>query len=118
LQPKYFQGKSMPKNLWIAKRKRQYTHIEDSLIKRGKNEPVTEEIATRTVSKERAQHGESTMASASSIKDLSAGRRGGLRSHLEPGGRTLLQLQNEARQRGLNERSRMDKAQLQLALHR
>lgn len=108
----------MLKNPWSAKRKRQYTHIKDSLIKRGKNEPVAEEIAARIVNKERAQHGESTVASASSINDMSAGRRGGLRSHLGPGGRTLLQLRNEARQRGLKGRSKMDKAQLELALHR
>lgn len=65
-----------------------------------------------------AQHGESTVASASSIYDMSAGRRGGLRSHPGPGGRTLLQLRNEARQRGLKGRSKMDKAQLETALQR
>ena len=108
----------MPKNPWSAKRKRQYTHIKDSLIERGKDEPVAEEIAARIVNKERAQHGESTVASASSTNDLSAGRRGGLRSHLRPGGRTLLQLRNEARQRGLKGRSKMDKTQLELALQR
>jgi len=62
---------------------------------------LAEEIATRTVNKERAQHGESTEASASSINDMSASRRGGRHSHQGPGGRTLLQLRNEARQRGL-----------------
>ena len=108
----------MPKSPWSAKRKRQYTHIKDNLIERGKDEAVAEEIAARTVNKERAQHAESTVASASSINDMSAGRRGGLRSHLGPGGRTLLQLRNEARQRGLKGRSKMDKAQLELALQR
>lgn len=108
----------MPKNPWSTKRIRQYTHIKDSLLERGKDEPVAEEIAARVVNKERAQHGESTVASASSINDMSAGRRGGLRSHLGPGGRTLLQLRNEARQRGLKGRSKMDKAQLELALRR
>ena len=108
----------MPKNPWSAKRKRQYTHIKDSLIERGKDEPVAEEIAARVVNKGRAQHGESTVASPSSINDISAERRGGLRSHLGPGGRTLLQLRNEARQRGLKGRSKMDKGQLELALHR
>jgi len=108
----------MPKNPWSAKRKRQYTHIKDSLLERGKDEAVAEEIAARTVNKERAQHAESTVASASSINDMPAGRRGGLRSHLGPGGRTLLQLRNEARQRGLKGRSKMDKAQLELALQR
>lgn len=106
----------MPKNPWSAKRQRQYTHIKDSLLAHGRSEPLAEEIAARTVNKERAQHGESTEASASSIKDISASRRGGLRSHKGPGGRTLLQLRNEARQRGLVGRSKMNKAQLEAAL--
>jgi len=106
----------MPKNPWSAKRQRQYSHIKDSLLERGRDEPVAEEIAARIVNKERAQHGESTLASASSIHDMSAGRRGGLRSHQGPGGRTLLQLRNEARQRGLKGRSKMNKAQLEAAL--
>lgn len=106
----------MPKNPWSAKRQRHYTHIKDSLLAHGRSEPLAEEIAARTVNKERAQHGESTEASASSIKDMSSSRRGGLRSHKGPGGRTLLQLRNEARQRGLAERSKMNKAQLEAAL--
>ncbi|MBK1683052.1 plasmid stabilization protein [Rhodoferax fermentans] len=106
----------MPKNPWSAKRQRQYTHIKDSLLAHGRSEPLAEEIAARTVNKERAQHGESTEASASSIKDMSSNRRGGLRSHKGPGGRTLLQLRNEARQRGLAGRSKMNKTQLEAAL--
>jgi len=106
----------MPKNPWSAKRQRQYSHIKDSLLSHGRSEPLAEEIAARTVNKERAQHGESTQASASSIHDMSASRRGGLHSHQGPGGRTLLQLRNEARQRGLKGRSKMNKAQLEAAL--
>jgi hypothetical protein len=106
----------MPKNPWSAKRQRQYSHIKDSLLAHGRSEPLAEEIAARTVNKERAQHGESTLASASSIHDMSASRRGGLHSHRGPGGRTLLQLRNEARQRGLKGRSKMNKAQLEAAL--
>lgn len=106
----------MPQKAWSAKRERQYAHIKDSLLERGKPEPMAEEIAARVVNKERAQHGESVQASPSSISDISAGRRGGLRSHKGPGGRTLLQLRNEARQRGLKGRSAMNKAQLQAAL--
>lgn len=106
----------MPKNPWSAKRQRQYSHIKESLLKRGRDEPVAEEIAARVVNKERAQHGESTQASASSIHDMSAGRRGGLRSHKGPGGRTLAQLRNEASQRGLKGRSKMNKAQLEAVL--
>ena len=108
----------MPKNAWSAKRERQYAHIKDSLLEGGKPESVAQEIAARVVNKERAQHGESVSASASSINDISAGRRGGLRSHQGPGGRTVLQLRNEARQRGLKGRSAMNKAQLEAALAR
>ena len=108
----------MPQKAWSAKRERQYAHIKDSLLEGGKPEPVAQEIAARIVNKERAQHGESVTASASSINDMSAGRRGGLRSHQGPGGRTLLQLRNEAGQRGLKGRSKMNKAQLEAALAR
>lgn len=106
----------MPQKTWSAKRKRQYGHIKDSLLDRGRPEPVAQEIAARVVNKERAQHGESVEASTSSLDDMSSGRRGGLRSHKGPGGRTLLQLRNEARQRGLKGRSAMNKAQLEAAL--
>ncbi len=108
----------MPQKAWSAKRERQYAHIKDSLLEGGKPESVAQEIAARVVNKERAQHGESVSASASSINDISAGRRGGLRSHQGPGGRTVLQLRNEARQRGLAGRSAMNKAQLEAALAR
>lgn len=106
----------MPQKAWSSKRERQYGHIKDSLIERGRTEPLAEEIAARIVNKERAQHGESVQASPSSINDMSPGRRGGLRSHEGPGGRTVLQLRNEARQRGLKGRSAMNKAQLEAAL--
>lgn len=108
----------MPTKAWSAKRKRQYAHIKDSLLERGKPEPLAEEIAARVVNKERAQHGESMEASASSLNDMPASRRGGLRSHTGAGGRTLLQLRNEAHQRGIRGRSRMNKAQLEQALQR
>jgi hypothetical protein len=108
----------MPQKSWSAKRERQYAHIKDSLTERGKPESLAEEIAARVVNKERAQHGEPVQASPSSINDMSAGRRGGLRSHQGAGGRTLLQLRNEARQRGVKGRSTMNKAQLEQALQR
>lgn len=106
----------MPSSQWSAKRKRQYEHIKDSVLARGETEELAEEIAARTVNKERAQNGESITASASSINDISAGRRGGLRSHSGPGGRTVMQLRNEAKQRGIAGRSRMNKVQLEQAL--
>lgn len=108
----------MPKSVWSAKRERQYGHIKESLLERGEEPKVAEEIAARTVNKERAQHGEAAEVSASSINDISASRRGGLRSHSGPGGRTLAQLRNEASQRGVPGRSRMNKAQLEEALKR
>lgn len=108
----------MPKGAWSAKRERQYTHIKSSLVEQGKPVSKAEEIAARVVNKERAQHGEAATASASSVNDISSGRRGGLRSHRGAGGRTLQQLRNEARQRGLNGRSAMNKAQLEEALKR
>jgi hypothetical protein len=106
----------MPQKAWSAKRERQYVHIKEGLLEQGKPLPLAEEIAARVVNKERARHGESVQASPSSLKDISSGRRGGLRSHQGPGGRTLLQLRNEARQRGLQGRSAMNKAQLEAAL--
>lgn len=108
----------MPQKTWSAKRERQYAHIKHGLIQSGKPEPLAEEIAARTVNKERAQHGESVQASPSSVHDMPAGRRGGRRSHQGAGGRTLQQLRNEARERGVAGRSRMNKAQLEAALRR
>ena len=108
----------MPKKAWSPKRERQYEHIKEGLLERGKDEDLAEEIAARTVNKERAQHGEAKEASASSINDISAGRRGGLRSHTGEGGRTYDQLYNEAREHGIKGRSTMTKAQLENALKR
>ena len=108
----------MPQQAWSAKRERQYARIKDSLLVRGKPETLAEEIAGRVVNKERAQHGESVQASPSSINGMSAARRGGLRSHDGAVGRTLLQLRNEAHQRGLKGRSSMNKARLEAALTR
>jgi hypothetical protein len=106
----------MPSKVWSAKRERQYLHVKESLLKRGKKEAKAEEIAARVVNKERARQGESVKASASSVNDISSGRRGGLRSHRGEGGRTVQQLRNEARERGIKGRSTMNKAQLEQAL--
>jgi hypothetical protein len=106
----------MPQKAWSDKRERQYEHIKNGLLKSGKTEPLAEEIAARVVNKERTQHGESLTASPSSLNDMSASRRGGLRSHQGAGGRTVLQLRNEARQRGVKGRSVMNKAQLEAIL--
>ena len=108
----------MPRDTWSPKRERQYEHIKEGLLERGNDEEKAEEIAARTVNKERAQHGETKEASRTSIEDLSPGRRGGLRSHRGSGGRTYDQLRNEAKQRGIRGRSKMTKAQLESVLSR
>jgi hypothetical protein len=102
-----------------TKRARQYEHIKDSVKDRGGSEDRAEEIAARTVNKERARAGESKEASRSSVKDISSGRRGGLRSGTSrPRGRTKEQLYNEAKRMGIQGRSKMNKAQLQRAVDR
>jgi hypothetical protein len=103
---------------WSTKRERQYEHIKEGLLERGDSEPLAEEIAARTVNKERARSGESREASRSSITDISSSRRGGLRSHRGAGGRTKEQLYDEARRRGIRGRSQMTKSQLERALAR
>lgn len=108
----------MPQQAWSDKRDRQYKHIKEGLLDRGQKEDRAEEIAARTVNKERARAGESKTASRTSTEDISSGRRGGLRSHKGSGGRTYDQLYNEARQRGIEGRSRMNKRQLERALSR
>ncbi len=108
----------MPQEAWSAKRERQYEHIKDSARERGEPEDVAEEIAARTVNKERARHGEAKQSSRTSTNDLSSGRRGGLRSHRGAGGRTRDQLYNEARQKNIKGRSKMNKAQLERAVGR
>ena len=108
----------MPQQAWNAKRERQYEHIKEGLLERGSGEDKAEEIAARTVNKERARHGETVEASRTSIDDISSGRRGGLRSHRGSGGPTYDQLRNEAKARGIRGRSRMNKAQLEKVLSR
>ncbi|MFJ9610637.1 plasmid stabilization protein [Kitasatospora sp. NPDC101176] len=100
------------------KRERQYEHIKESALDRGESEDRAEEIAARTVNKERARHGESRTASRSSTHDISSGRRGGLRSHQGAQGPTYDQLYNEARQRNIKGRSKMNKRELAHALGR
>jgi hypothetical protein len=108
----------MPPRIWSRKRDRQYEHIKEGLLDRGSTEASAEEIAARTVNKERARAGEAKEASRTSTDDISSGRRGGLRSHRGPGGRTRDQLYEEARRKGIRGRSRMNKAQLERAVGR
>jgi hypothetical protein len=100
-----------------TKRARQYEHIKDSAEDRGASESRAEEIAARTVNKERARSGESRQRSRTSTRDMSSSRRGGLRSGRRgPRGRTRDQLYDEARDLGIDGRSNMDKRQLQRAV--
>jgi len=108
----------MPQRAWSKKRERQYRHIEDGLERQGRSKDEAKEIAARTVNKERARSGEARTRSRSSVDDISSGRRGGLRSHTGPGGRTREQLYNEAKRRNIPGRSKMNKAQLERAVGR
>jgi hypothetical protein len=108
----------VPQQSWSRKRERQYEHIKEGLEDRGRDEDQAEEIAARTVNKERARAGESEQRSATSTDDLSSGRRGGLRSGSGSGGRTRAQLYAEARSKNVKGRSRMSKAELERAVGR
>ncbi len=107
----------MPQKAWSDKRERQYEHIKDSLTEQGRPEKKAEEIAARTVNKERARSGEARTRSRTSTRDMSSSRRGGLRSGTNrPKGRTKEQLYNEAKNLGIEGRSKMNKTQLQRAV--
>ena len=106
------------KKVWSKKRERQYEHIKEGLEDRGRDEDTAEEIAARTVNKERARSGEAKQKSKTSTKDISSGRRGGLRSHSGSGGRTRDQLYEEARKKNIKGRSSMTKAELEKAVGR
>lgn len=107
----------MPQGAWSNKRERQYEHIKESSKKRGASTKRAKRIAAAAVNKERARSGEARTRSKSSTRDVSSGRRGGMRSGSNrPKGRTKEQLYNEAKRRGIEGRSSMTKAQLQKAL--
>ena len=108
----------MPSTTWSRKRECQYQHIKDSLLGRGRSEDEAEEIAARTVNKERAQHGEARTANPQTLKATPAPVRGGKNSHRGPQGRTREQLYEDARRENIRGRSRMNKEQLEQALAR
>jgi len=108
----------MPQQAWSAKRERQYQDIKKSLRDQGRTEDLAEEIAARTVNKERARSGEAKQASRTSTKDISSSRRGGMRSPSGPGGRTREQLYEEAKRKNVKGRSSMNKSQLERAVGR
>jgi hypothetical protein len=103
---------------WTDKEERQYRHIRDQARERGTGKDRAEEIAARTVNKERARKGRTKTASRTSTKDMSSSKRGGQRSHSGPKGRTKDQLYQEARKKNIKGRSKMNKAELERALKR
>ncbi len=109
----------MPQQAWSNKRERQYEHIKESAKERGASTKRAKEIAARTVNKERARSGEARESSRTSRRDISSGRRGGLRSRTgRPKGRTKEQLYNEAKRMNIPGRSKMNKQALQRAVDR
>jgi plasmid stabilization system protein ParE len=106
----------MPQRSWSTKRERQYEHIKDSAKDKGESEDRAEEIAARTVNKERARSGEARTSSKLSQTDMSSGQRGGHRSHSGAQGRTRDQLYEEAKRKNVKGRSTMTKAQLERAV--
>jgi hypothetical protein len=105
--------RGVPKN---SKWERMYEHVKESQLSEGRSEKRAEEIAARTVNKERARAGQTREASGTSTRDISSFRRGGLRSGHGPGGRTYDQLYEEAKDRGIEGRSKMNKRQLAAAI--
>jgi hypothetical protein len=109
----------MPQEAWSPKRERQYEHIKESAKEQGASTKRAKEIAARTVNKERARSGEARESSPSSRRDISSGRRGGLRSGTRrQKGQTKEQLYNQAKRLNIKGRSRMNKQQLQAAVNR
>ena len=102
----------MPQQAWSEKRERQYRKIKKGLMEHGRDEDTAEEVAARTVNKERARRGEADRSKPLSRSDISSGRRGGLRSRSGPGGRTKAQLYEEAKDLDIPGRSQMSKAEL------
>jgi hypothetical protein len=112
----------VPQQAWSNKRERQYKHIKESAKKSGASTKRAKEIAARTVNKERARSGEARTASRSSTRDMSSGRRGGLRSRSGrtggASGQTKEQLYNQAKRLNVKGRSKMNKRQLLAAVNR
>jgi hypothetical protein len=118
IDDRHDQEVTMPQQGWSEKRERQYEHIKEGLEDHGRSEATAQQIAARTVNKERARAGEAQQASRTSTEDISSSRRGGLRSHSGPGGRTKAQLYAEAKRQNVKGRSSMTKAQLERAVTR
>jgi plasmid stabilization system protein ParE len=106
----------MPRAEWTDKQERKYEHIKEGAKDRGASTRRAKEIAARTVQKERARKGQTKTSSKLSRTDISSSRRGGLRSHGGPRGRTRDQLYNEAKNLGIRGRSSMSKDQLRRAV--
>ena len=109
----------MPQQAWSSKRERQYEQIKESAKEQGASTKRAKEVAARTVNKERARKGEAKTSSRSSTRDISSGRRGGIRSGTRrPKGQTKEQLYSQAKRLNVKGRSRMNKQQLLAAVNR
>src|SRR3954447_12141873 len=98
-----------------TKRARQYEHIKDSAKSHGASEDRAEELAARTVNRERARAGETRTRSSSSLRGSSSSARAARHSHDEP---TKQDLYEQAKRVGIEGRSTMNKAELKWALGR
>lgn len=114
------QRRDPPTQDWGNKSERQYEHIEESQEERGASKGRAKEIAARTVNKQRARSGQTEQASKTSTEDISAPKRGGIRSgnRYGPGGRTKSQLYEDAKRAEIKGRSKMSKAELEKKLAR
>jgi hypothetical protein len=102
-----------------TKRARQYEHIKQSAKQRGASTDRAEELAARTVNKERARSGQSRTRSRTSLRGKSPSVRGGQRSGTNrPKGQTKEQLYTQAKRLNIKGRSRMNKRQLLAAVNR
>lgn len=110
----------MPQQAWNNKQERQYEHIKEQTEEHGSSTERAEEIAARTVNKNRAQQGSAKQQSKTSTEDVSPQHRGGVRSgnRYGPGGRTKDQLYADARRANIQGRSKMSKKELENALQR
>ncbi|MEQ8767435.1 MAG: Rho termination factor N-terminal domain-containing protein [Planctomycetota bacterium] len=92
----------MPTESWTQKDERQYEQVKKSELERGRSEERAEEIAARTVNRQRRKEGRT--------KSKRSEATGNPSSSLEE--RTVTELRNRARELDIEGRSQMRKAEL------